>query len=204
MEKQKLPFMQPDFDAYDHAITLEGVTIKVRRRIPRMKKEEAAEEMVTGSLIMDEELGICHQSLNAEVYHLFAALRHYTDLDVSAYETDDGMYQLYDMFRASQAYAQLFDFIREDWQEVLRIYDDLSEIVTSVFVRQHSLEYRLTGFLEDFLAVGDLTQTLAQAHEINNTLVDAFGALKEQQKAEPKLGGNVLSFARKNPDPKSE
>lgn len=203
MDKQRLTYKQPDFDTYDHAVMLGSVSVGVRRSIPRLEKEEAAAEMVSGSLIMDDDLGICHQALNAEVYHLLTALRHYTDLDVDAYATDDGMYQLYDMFRASDAYTHLFDLIHDDWQEVIRIYDDLLEVATSVFVRQNSLEHRLTGFLEDFLAVGDLTQTLAQAHEINNTLVDAFGVLKEQQPTGQKIGGNILSFAKKEPDRKN-
>lgn len=112
------------------------------------------------------------------------------------------MYDLYDMFRSEGAFDTFYSLIAADWEEVTHIYDSLRTIAASVFTREHSLEYRLTGFLEDFLAVGELTDTLSQAKEINETLVDAFGALKAQQKA-GKLGGNVVSFAKKEPDLKN-
>lgn len=199
MDKKKITLATPNYEPYDHALPVGDAVVNVRLRIPRLEKERAAAEMVASSIIMDDTLGICHKAINAEVAHLITALRHYTDLDMEAYGTDDGMYALYDMFKAESAYDAFYALIEADWREITHIYEILYEIAASVFTREHSLEHRLTGFLEDFLAVGDLADTLSQAKEINDTLVDAFGALKAQQTTGGKIGGNVISFAKKEP-----
>ena len=203
MDKEKIAPVQPDFTQYNHHCKLDSTSIPVRLAIPREEKERAAAELVAATLIFDDELGICQRAINADVMDLLIALRHYAALDLEGYDTDDGVYLLYDMFKASGGHRQFFDLIGDDWREVEQIYWELHYIATTSFKRQHSLEHRLMGFLGDFLDVGDLTETLAKAHDINNVLVEAFDAVNAQKKAGERIGGNVLSFARKEPDPKN-
>lgn len=199
MDKQTITLDRPGFNQYDHALSMGDTTFHVRSAISRKEKENAAAEMVARALLTDDDLGICHVALNADVGHLIVALRHYTDLDIDEYDSDDGIYALFDMFTAAGVYESFFAVIDTDWRAVGQIYHNLMDIAASNFVRQHSLAYRATEFLEDFLAVGDLTQTAAQAHEINNMLVEAFDAVRANRKVSEKIGGNILSFAKKEP-----
>lgn len=125
-------------------------------------------------------------------------LRHYTDIDLTPYDNEDGWYQIYDMFDADGARAILMETIEADYEGLMTVYERLRAIVVRLFEHEHSLSHRACLLLDTLLTLDDLDDSLAKAQDINQQLIDAFDALQKEQSPGHKLGGNILSFAKKD------
>lgn len=198
MDRKELKITTPAYNTYQPVLTLGDGLYGIRPVISREEKEDLALEMVSGGVVFEEKLGICFDAVNADVAHFFLRLKHYTDIDLEPHNSDEGQYLLYNACKACDAYTKVLDVTRDDWDEVMDIYYALHAVLTQSFEREHSLAYRLSSILGGFLTTEEMDRTLAEAQDINNVLVDALGALREQETVGEKIGGNIISLAKKD------
>lgn len=170
----------------------------IRPAISREEKEDLALEMVAGGVVFEEDLGICFDAVNADVVHFFLRLRHYTNIDLEPFESEDGQYRLYNACKACGAYDQVLQDTRDDWYEVMEIYDALREVLTQSFERKNSPSYLLSQFLSGFTTTEDMNRTLSEAHDINHFLIDALEAMQTDKSVGEKVGGKIISLAKKD------
>ena len=158
-----------------------GQEVLVTDRIPYKDKMEAAQEYAAKATVFDEELGWAYDSPLRNAIEHFIKLKYYTGLDMSQYEDYDGLCQMMDDI-GEHPIKDVLEFIHDDWDELYDMAYDMQLNVERAYEKQHSLEHQIKtsfGFLFDGK---DLTQTLAEAREVNEQMIDHLGALAKQNK----------------------
>ncbi|MDO4549387.1 MAG: hypothetical protein Q4D04_14955 [Clostridia bacterium] len=153
--------------------------------------------MAGGMLVFDEESGLAYEGYNSETMRVMCVMNHYTDLDVSDYDTADGRYALHDILESTGALKQILELVEDDLLEVESIYHSLRVAAQRTFEHTHSLKYMAQKSLGGLLTGEDITESIAKASAINNKMVEMLGALGREKAAKPSIGGNVMQFAKK-------
>lgn len=172
-----------------------GQTIKVQSFIPYKTKVEAAQELVAIGAIFDEKLGIAYWSHMYEAATRYVRLKYYTDFDLTAYEGAEGLYLLMDRTDTEDS-TELDNAVGEDFDTVRNLAWDIYHNVKYVFEHEHSLGQKVLGSFGFLFDGKDITESLAEAREISEKMIDTLGAAKK--------GGNVVDMSQyaKKPDKK--
>lgn len=128
-----------------------------------------------------DESGIAYDGYNAELIRAFLILLHYTDLELSQYDTPQGRYDIYDMITSHGLWKEIMNIVDEDMAAVDAICFHLQSAACRSFERKHSLEYRMGKVFESLLGTENLTETVAKAEGLNSKLIDLLGLLQRQQ-----------------------
>lgn len=160
-----------------------GQEVSVKNHVSYQQKMDAAEEYVAMSAVFDEEHGLCYMSPYEEAVKKYMKLKTYAGLDMSNYNGIDGLCKLMDDIDETPI-DEFEEFVDDDWSVLRDLAYTIYYNVENVFEKEHSLEHRVKtsfGFLFDGK---DLTQTLAEAREVNEQMIDHLGAIA-QVKTQP-------------------
>lgn len=146
-------------------------------------------------MVFDEESGIAYEGYNAELIRAFLILVHYTDLDLSQYDTPQGRYEAYDMIASHGLWEAISHIVAADMVAVDSICCRLQCSAQRVFEQKHSLEYRIGKMFEGLLGTENLAETVAKAEGLNSKLIDMLGALRKTQPVS--AGASGMRFAKK-------
>ncbi|MBP3647553.1 MAG: hypothetical protein J6K55_14140 [Clostridia bacterium] len=146
-------------------------------------------------MVFDEDSGIAYDSYNSELIRVFLILAHYTDLDLSAYDTPEGRYEIYDILATNGLLREIMDIVEYDMDDVESIMHKVQCAAKRDFETKHSLGYRVGKAFESLLGTENLTETVAKAEKLNSKLIDMLAAVQNQLSA---VAGSGLQFARKD------
>ena len=157
-----------------------GQEVTVKSFIPYATKVEMAEEYVARGSIFDEDRGVAYWTYLEEAVEMYIFLKAYTGLDMSKYDSVDGMYQLMDEL-AAEDISELKSYAWNDYMTVIELTYKIFDSAALLWKSEHSVGYNVLksfGFLFDGR---DLTETLAQAREVNEQMIDHLGAISKQK-----------------------
>ena len=158
--------------------TLFGQNIEVKTRLPYKTKVEAAEELAAMLVVFNEEAGICYDNYLRNEYKIYIALKYYTNVDMGKYAGEDWIFDLMDdVEKDKDNYNEVFDAITFDAETIFDLAWKLADNAKTVFEHQHSLSTRIMQSFSFLLDGRDLTETLAQAREINEQMIDHMGEI---------------------------
>lgn len=174
-------------------ISMMGKTVTVKDRIPYRQKAEAAEDLASLCVVFNEELGIAYDSYLHSEYTYFIMVKYYSDMDLSEYNGDGWIFDFMDALEQdAEGFDALREYARDDFDTVERLEWNLRNTVQELYNKEHSLEHRaMTSF--GFLLDGkDLTETLAQARDVNEQMIDHLGAIAKANTVD------LAKYAKKN------
>lgn len=158
-----------------------GKEATVRERISYKEKMDVAEEYVAMVSVFDEERGICYRTPYEEAIGKYIMLKTYTDLDMTGYDNTDALCDLMDKIDAMPI-DEFEKCVEKDWYRLMDLADTIYYNVEAAFKKTHSLEYRVKNSFGFLLDGKDLTETLAEAREINEQMIDHIGAMVKADK----------------------
>lgn len=68
-----------------------------------------------------------YEGYNADLLETMFILKHYTDIDVTPFDTEEGRYVLYDILESNGVLDSILAHVREDFQKVKAIYARIRE-----------------------------------------------------------------------------
>ena len=105
-------------------------------------------------------------------------LKAYTNMDTSAYETEDGLMELMDAtHEGREAWWSFCDAVFNDWMEIAELADVLYENLEKVHAKSCSLEQKIKESFGFLFTGEDITQSIAQAKDVNEQMIDHLGAI---------------------------
>ena len=146
-------------------------------------------------MIFDEKKGIAFEGYNADLIHAFLVLVHYTDLDTSAFDTAEGLQELFDIIATHGLWESIMEIVEDDLEDVDCISARLETSARRSFEHEHSLHFQALKTFQSLLGTEDVTETIAKAEGLNSKLIDMLGALQREQANLVKAGG--LQLAKK-------
>ena len=153
-----------------------GQDVTVKNHVTYSEKMDAAEELVAMFTVFDEERGLCYISPYEEAAKKYMKLKTYAGLDMSNYNGIDGLCRLMDDIDETSI-EEFEKFVDDDWRALRDLAYTLYYNVEAVFEKEHSLEHRVKTSFGFLLDGKDLTQTLAEAREVNEQMIDHLGAI---------------------------
>lgn len=160
-----------------------GQEVSVKDHVSYQQKMDAAEECVAMSAVFDEEHGLCYMSPYEEAAKKYMELKTYAGLDMSNYNGIDGLCKLMDDID-EMPIDEFEEFVEHDWRVLCDLAYTIYYNVEAVFEKEYSLEHRVKTSFGFLLDGKDLTQTLAEAREVNEQMIDHLGAIA-QVKTQP-------------------
>lgn len=182
-----------------NTLTLGDMQIQYRRVLPYKAKTWMAIDMAERSLVFDEERGVAFEGYTHEAVTIACMMEYYTDLDMAAYADEEGMYALVDLLVSHGALDILWDELSEDLYHVRRIYEAIRASAIRSFEHGLTLDHLIRKSFGFLFTGEDITETLAKADGVNNTMVELLGAFMKQQAAPDATGGKLLRFGKKEP-----
>lgn len=182
----------------EKTMSLFGKESQVWSRIPYKDKLEAANKLASMMGVFDEEHGIAYVGYMEDAAKWYVRLAYYTEIDVTEYEDYDKLIELMDMIEEADM-SEFEEFIKSDFDVVEDLAYTLFSNAERIFKREHSIEYNIMksfGFLFDGQ---DITQTIAQARDVNAQMIDHLGAIMSiKTKEEENQPIDMSQFAKKN------
>lgn len=180
----------------EKVMSLFGKELHVWNRIKYKDKLEAANELASMMGVFDEVHGVAYINYMEDAVKWYIRLEYYTDMDVMEYKDYDKLAELMDIVEEADTH-EFEEFIESDFQTIDSLAYKLFCNAADVFDREHSIEYNIMksfGFLFDGQ---DITETLAQAHEVNDQMIEHLGAIMSSKNTENKPI-DMSQFAKKN------
>lgn len=182
-------------------VQLAGKDIHFRTALPQKMKTWMALDMAEAGLVFDYDLGIAYESYTREVVLVVCMMRYYTDLDLSAYQGQEGYFELYDILESHGMLDYLYGQLAPDLEKVKAIYNNLYASAAKTFVQRHSLDYLVRKSFGSLLSTEDITQTIAEASDVNNTMVDLLGAFAKLQTPQKMVDEGLTKFGKRDTGP---
>ena len=178
----------------------DGTEITVRTHIPYEQKVEMAKEIAAQAIMIHDD-SVTYSSYEEYAIDIMMTLKYYTNVDVSGNTPGE----CYDFVINNEIINDMMSVISEDHSDVLSIYYAIKNYVMATFKDDRSLTKAIrTSF--GFLFNGeDVTESLAKAEAMKDTVYNAIGALREKEaedanKTDPgtiRFGGNILNLSKK-------
>lgn len=165
----------------ERSLTVLGQEALVKDRIPYKEKMEAAEEYAARATVFDEELGWAYDSPLGDAIEKYIRLKYYTNIDMSKYDDYDGLCQMMDDI-GEYPIEEFENATQKDWNILYELCWMLQSNAETAFEKEHSLAHRIKTSFGFLLDGKDLTQSLAEAREVNEQMIDHLGALAKQNK----------------------
>lgn len=178
----------------------DGTEVTVRDHIPYAEKENMAHEMAERLIVIHEDSCVFQNSEYDKVKKFLTA-KYYTDIDTEDMTEEE----VADFMMNNEVWRPVESECGWDLSIVCGIYDAIFKAVKDTFEDDKSITKALrTSF--GFLFNGeDVTESLAKAEIMKNTVYEAISAWNKAEKDKEetidngtlKVGGNVLNFAKK-------
>lgn len=153
-----------------------GQEVSVKNHVSYQEKMDAAEEYVAMAAVFDEEHGLCYMSPYEDAVKKYMKLKTYAGLDMSNYNGVEGLCRLMDDID-KMPINEFEEFVENDWCVLRDLAYAIYYNVECVFEKEHSLEHRVKTSFGFLLDGKDLTQTLTEAREVNEQMIDHLGAI---------------------------
>ena len=207
MEKKKINFViesEPETKTFSDK---NGNDVVIWNWIPFAEKEEFVQELITFVLNADDELGICYESMNYDLFYNYEIIKHYTNIDVEDIQDIDGFRKLYDYcdlngikdaLNDSQSHlimtAGALDlsncgFLEHDLRIINEMIQKYYNAIKGLYEAEHSLGNMVKKILNT-----DVDTNNKETRELIEKLIDMKGALMEKEEQ-----GKVLAFGKKKP-----
>lgn len=178
----------------------DGTKVVVRSHIPYAEKEQMARELAERMIVIHDDSCV-YLSSEYGKYKKYLVAKYYTDIDTEDLMPDD----VADYFVNNDMWKMIGQICGWDYAIVEDIFKGLFNAVETTFNDDKSLTKALrTSF--GFLFNGeDITESLAKAEAMKDTIYEAVGAWRQVEKEKEekidngtlKVGGNIISFAKK-------
>ena len=180
-------------------MTLLGQKVKVRTELTYKEIIQWAQEYVARAAILHPS-GVAYWSHLDEAIKNLIALKALTDMDTSAYETEDGLFEMMDKIYADGEWS---DFMLGTECIRMRIIDmggSLFNNLRKIHEQENSLDYRIRESFGFLFTGEDLTETLAHARGANEQMIEHLGAIMKVKEvmAEQKAPIDLSMYAKKN------
>ena len=161
-----------------------GRKVQIKKRLSYKEKVEWAKELVGKAGVFDDS-GVAYWGHLKEAVCLLITLKAYTDLDVSAYESEEGLMNLMDEdshYACDDIDDQRFLFeMKEDQKKIYALAEMMFANAAKVHEKQCSLENKIKESFGFLLEGRDLTEALSQAKEVNEQMIDHLGSIAQLQ-----------------------
>lgn len=159
-------------------VTLEdGVQVKVRNYLPYAEREEAAAEYAARALIVaDEENGIVYDSYRIDIEWDYVMVKYYTNIDVDGIPTED----VFDYAKRTGLLDKIKLVTNDDTYLTLAMGDKMVYAATTAIEKRGSLPYFIKNRMGYLLDAEKTAETLAQAEDLKEKMIDILGAVKER------------------------
>lgn len=159
-------------------VTLEdGVQVKVRNYLPYAEREEAAAEYAARALIVaDEENGITYDSYRIDIEADYMMVKYYTNIDVDGIPTED----VFDYAKRAGLLESVKEIAGEDFYLTLSMGDKMVFAASTAIENRGSLPYFIKNRMGYLLDAEKTAETLAQAEDLKEKMIDILGAVKER------------------------
>lgn len=159
-------------------VTLEdGVQVKVRNYLPYAEREEAAAEYAARALIVaDEENGIVYDSYRIDIEWDYVMVKYYTNIDVDGIPTED----VFDYAKRTGLLDKIKLVTNDDTYLTLAMGDKMVFAATTAIEKRGSLPYFIKNRMGYLLDAEKTAETLAQAEDLKEKMIDILGAVKER------------------------
>lgn len=172
--------------------------VHYRRVLPRKAKTWMALDMAEMGLVFDEDAGLVYEGYTSELILVVLMVKYYTDLDVSAYEGEEGWYQLYDLLESHGVLDQLYLELAADLGLVKEVYRQIKKAATKTFEKKHSLDYLMSKSFGSLLGTEDIMTSVAQAEGVNTRMIDLLEAFQQRESPKRMVDGNsLLKFSKR-------
>lgn len=155
-------------------VSLLGQELTVKERIGYKAKADAAAELAEMMTIFNEDAGVAYESYLTDAFECYIRVKYYTDADLSKYTGKDWIFDFMDDYENSDA-TELCDATNDDWDKVLHMAFQLHITACDAYQSEHSLSNRVLKSFAFLFDGRDLTETLAQAREVNEQMIDHLG-----------------------------
>lgn len=201
MEKRKIDFSKYA-DMHEEKVIKgkDGNEIIVRDHIPFADKEIMARDMITYTTVIHDDSCV-YTSVELEKYKMFAIAKYYTDIDTEDADIND----VADYMVNNGLIEEVSSVVNSDFSCVMNMYWLLYDALVETYRDDTSLSKAIrTSF--GFLFNGeDITESLAKAEAMKDTVIEAVGALRKVEKEREenidngtlRVDGNVINFAKK-------
>lgn len=204
MDKIKVNFDMGEFDKPTKLIQdKNGNDVVIWNWIPFAEKEEFVQELITFVLNADDELGVCYESMNYDLFYNYEIIKHYTNIDVDEIQDIDGFRKLYDycdlngvrnalnssqfIMTAEAINLNQYGFLEQDLCIVNEMVLKYREAIKVLYEAEHSLGNMVKKILDT-----DVDTNNKETRELIEKLIDMKGALIEKEEK-----GKVLAFGKK-------
>ena len=130
--------------------------------------------------VFNEEIGIAYMTHLEKPVEIYYTLKLYTDLDMSVYEGLDGLVTIMDTIEY-ETYETLREFAAKDLEVFNDMVFKLFYNACEIFEKTNSLEHNVKTSFRFLFDGKDLTETIAQARELNEQMIDSLGAVAKQK-----------------------
>ena len=190
MEKMKVNF-DMEFEKTTKTIQdKNGNDVVIWNWIPYGEKEALVQELTGYILNADDDLGVCYEVLNYDLFYNYVIVKYYTNIDVEDIQDIDGFRKLYDYCDKNGFIGyDIDDFLNDDLCTINRMIVRYKHTIMSLYEEQHSL----SNIVKKLLGT-DFDANNAETRELIEKLIDMKGALMEKEEE-----NKVLAFGKKKP-----
>lgn len=201
MDKKKIDMNKYADMHEDVVVTGKDLTdITVRNHISYSDKDAMAVEMIQYTARVHDD-SIVYMGYDKDKIKLYLIAKYYTDIDTTDVDVGD----VANYFINNEMIDKIFDIIGKDFEFVMDMYYMLYDATADAMADDKSIGKALrTSF--GFLFNGeDVTESLAKAEAMKDTIYEAIGALRKVEKEREKninngtmaIDGALLNFAKK-------
>lgn len=206
MDKVKVNFDMGEFERPTKLIQdKNGNDVVIWNWIPFEEKEAFVQELITFVLNANDELGICYEAMNYDLFYNYEIIKHYTNIDVDGIQDIDGFRKLYDYcdlngiqnelnsphlhssFTAGGIACENYNFLEHDLGIINKMIQRYYDAIKVLYEAEHSLGNMVKKILDT-----DVDTNNKETRELIEKLIDMKGALMEKEEK-----GKVLAFGKK-------
>jgi len=176
MEKIKID-MTAKPEVWTDVALEDGTQVKIRNYLPYAEREEAAAEYAARALVVaDEENGIVYDSYRMDIEWDYVMVKYYTNIDVDGIPTED----VFDYAKRTKLLETVREIVGEDAYFTLGMGDKMAFAATAAIEKRGSLPYFIKNRMGYLLDAEKTAETLAQAEDLKEKMIDILGAVKER------------------------
>ncbi len=178
--------------------TTEGDIIHVKEELPYEQMEQMMWELAGNMVFIDEENGAVGMNFRQELLFPYLIVKYYTDIDLSEVQTEEDIQALYDWLKINPYYDLIRNIISCSFNRVMLMADAAVEATKSIYAANTSLPYLLRKSFGSALGSEELSEAISKSDELNRTLVDMMGAVKEKEEREKADSASGKKLKAKN------
>ena len=157
-------------------MNLLGQKIQVKETLTYKEIIQWAQEYVARAAVL-HPAGVAYWGHLRDAVLNLTVLKALTDMDISVYETEDGLMKLADDIAEDEAYQEFLLITRNIRMDIAEMAERMYENLKLVYEKENSLENKIKESFGFLLNGEDLTETLAHGRETNEQMIEHLGAI---------------------------